>query len=218
MTKSQKVNIHELLQIAAGVCGWKTDVKILVLSGFLLRIFPGLNPENFTNATARYCHEAGLPDDLLVQAFCCVIEQNPASVGFYDYIGGVANEFQKENAPAVPAPLSPPSPLPPLPSVEILVPNGACKRIYQVLAEGPSLEVLMGKALYRVVQPLKDDPEIALCLEVNNAMPRVALCVYLSKDGYPLAVHRPLFKEDFKPGLSVALLCPLIQVSVRFGS
>jgi len=184
---------YDLLKASSDQCRWTPDVDILVLGGFILRSYPDLNPDKFSEATGRYCFEAGLPLDLLKRAFCVVVDnlatadpKQPNQLNpFASYLAGVVAEFRSMNQPRE----EPVAPLAPL-QLQICVPVDVACDIHGFLkSERPLTDAELGDIVFRWNVKSHDKE---LYLEVINSEPTPALAVVVVEHGKTVLRHRPI--------------------------
>lgn len=179
---------HVQLKAAASQLDWPPDIEVLVIGGYVTRLYPELDPDKFANATSTYAHESGLPIDLITKILCGVVDEagQEAKDGispFTDYLAGVVNEFRKLN-PEQEAAAQPTS-------ASISVPKEITCDIDNLLkSPRPMSDAELGDSLFRWNAKL--DKSYELHLDVINAEPSPALAIMIVQNGKTLHRHRPV--------------------------
>jgi len=212
---------YELLKASSDQCHWTPDVDMLVLGGFILRSYPDLNPDKFSEATGRYCFEAGLPLELLKRAFCAVVDDMPIVdpkqpnqvSSFAIYLAGVVAEFRKTSQSAEES-------ITVSPSLQVSVPADVGHDIYNFLkSDRPLTDAELGDIMFRWNAKL-DDKE--LYLEVINAEPTPVLAITVVERGRTVLRHRPIRAKQWgeipgcPEGRKLTVTLTSVQIEIIF--
>lgn len=211
---------YALLKASSSQCGWTPDVDILVLGGFILRSYPELSPDKFSEATGRYCFEAGLPLDLLKRAFCVVVDSMSAPDSkqpnqlnpFASYLAGVVAEFRKlsqlKDEPAA------------ILGFQICVPADTTNDIHNFLkSDRPLTDAELGDTMFRWNTKLGDKE---LYIEVINAEPTPVMMITGVERGKTILRHRPIRAQQWEEipncpeGKKLVVTSTFVQVEILF--
>lgn len=171
------------LQAASIQLDWKSDIQILVASGFIATNYPGLDPEAFTNATNEYVNKSGLPVELILKILCGLTEEIETTLPkstvshFASYLAGVIEAYRKENAPLL--------------DLAIRIPADITNEIDSILKrDRPATDVEMGDSIFR--WNCKVDTDHELYIDVINTEPTPGLSVTVTKNKKTACRSRPI--------------------------
>jgi hypothetical protein len=171
---------YELVTDYATQCQWKPDTTILVVAGFLLQTGE-VDPEKFTDATAIWMRDTGIPNHVVVKVLCEYALENHLLEELGLYLKDVAAAFM------LPTPSNQPV------SKEILVPKKVAETLLaQLKLEERVAEEPLGYMLAQWIPHVDTAKDPLLRLAVINSVPRPVLDVYVMEGIRLKASHPPL--------------------------
>jgi hypothetical protein len=177
------------LKAVSGQLSWSPAVEILVVSGFIARTYPSLDPDQFATATSAYAHKTGLPVELIIKILCGLIDDTESVLPagsispFAEYLGAVLSESRKLTTASGTAEVVPP--------ITITMSAAVTSDIDNALKSNrPLTDVELGDNIIRCCIKINNNHK--LYLDVINAEPTPAMSVTITQHKKTIYRHRPI--------------------------